>query len=436
MIPALLILLFFLSVVAACLFSGVEVALLAVNRRTLEDKLRHSGQDDHEIILLLSDTQRALAVTLVGTTAATLVGGLSLMALAERLAFRAEDSAQRWWVAQAAVMLAVSLVATWVIQLVAEVITRPLVRRRATEFLLALRGPLMWCAVLAVPLLRLCSRAAGWALRPFGVRHVASERPMTLGEIVERLGHSELKGPFDDSERDMIEGAIDLQSSSVREVMRPLVDVVAIKIPEATIASTKQTARSTGYSRLPVFRHMIIEMTEYVDVTRILLENAPDDGDMDPYVQPALIVPETMRIDLLLRTFLDRREQCAIVVDEYGSATGWVTREDVLEEIVGDIADKHADEEPGWFRDDTGVCHVDARMDLDDLNEQIGVQLVKGDDFDTLGGWIYARIGRIPEEGETIESDGVRVGVRTMDHHRILRATLEPQDEHRNHGRH
>jgi magnesium and cobalt transporter len=254
---------------------------------------------------------------------------------------------------------------------------------------------------------------------------------MTIDEIDEMIGGESKASPQDVSETDMIHGAMDLEDANVREVMRPLVDVVALKIPEATIAAALDLARATGYSRFPVFRRRIIEMTEYLDITPVLREGVYD-GPLTPHVKPALIVPETMRIDRLLREFTEQHRQCALVVDEFGGVVGWVTREDVLEEIVGEIADKDTDTDPRWRLDEAGAYHVDARMDLDDLNEQIGSQLAKGDEYDTLGGWLYTLIGRIPRVGESVEADGVFATVTQMDGHRILVATIELLDEPRN----
>ena len=107
-----------------------------------------------------------------------------------------------------------------------------------------------------------------------------------------------------------------------------------------------------------------------------------------------------------------------------GGAVGWVSREDVIEEIVGEIVDWGEGDDPGWSRDEAGVYHVDARMDLDDLNEAIGSQLAKGDDYDTLGGWIYTRMGRVPAVGDTIDAEDAEIAVEKMDAHRILRAAI------------
>ncbi|MCX7045443.1 MAG: hemolysin family protein [Candidatus Sumerlaeota bacterium] len=417
---ALLIIIFLVSAAGVFMFAGWEAAMLAVNRKTLEEKLRDQAKAASDVFRLISEAQHQLAATPVGMNACTLAGGLALFLLARRIMIE-------WtpldFVTVTALILTVGLAAP-VYLLISDVLARPLARWRAAEFLVMTRWPLRLSLALTEPLLYVCAAAAGWLLRPFGIDKAVTKRRMTAGQISAMLGESQQKGSLRFSEREMIEGAIDLQTSKAREIMRPLVDVIALKIPEATVETALETARRHGYSRYPVFRNRILEMTEYVSVREILRQGVAH-GPIMPYVKPALIVPETMRIDVLLRAFLDQKEYSAVVVDEFGGAVGWVTREDILEEIVGDIADKRADEEPGWTRDEAGVYHVAARMDLDDLNWQIGSHLRKGDDYDTLGGWIYTRVGRVPHEGESMEADDATVTVEKMDGHRILLAAVK-----------
>ncbi len=421
----LFILIFLLSILGAFLFSGVEAAMLAVNRKFLAFELRDESKPEHDVFRLVSDARHKLAVTLIGLTLCVCLGGGTLF-----LALRwllddwraAREVYDGFWLDGVALALTVPL-ATTAYFLSAEILARPLIRRRADAYLVTFGGLLQWAGWVTAPCLRLFTRAADWVIRPFGLRAVP-ERPMSMGEIMEILSDTAEDDSHFWTERDMIEGAIDLEQSSVREVMRPLVDVVAVRETGATIAAVLDLARVYGYSRFPVYRGRVIDMTAYVDVPAIL-KDGREDGPLAPFIRPALIVPETMRIDVLLRQMTNRRKRCAIVVDEYGGSVGWVTREDVLEEIVGDIADKDADGEPGWTRDEDGRFLVDARMDLDDLNEAIGAQLAKGDNYDTLGGWLYRHIGYVPDVGETVEEDGVKVVVKTMDGHRIVTAELE-----------
>jgi len=410
---------FIFSVAGVFLYAGFETATLAVNRKMLAERLRGRSQQADHVFGLITDTQRALAVALLGMNACSLTGALALFALLQRLLPAGLGrTARAAWALGLALAVAVPLFV-----LVADVLARPLVRRRAVEFVMTLNRPLRWSVALLWPVLHGCSTAAGWLLRPFGVGRAPAKRPMKVGEIYAMLGQAGEKRGLHEAEREMIESAIDLQATKAREVMRPLVDVIALKIPETTVAGALETARATGYSRFPVFRRRIIEMTHYVDIPSLLIAGVRE-GPLEPHARPALIVPETMIVGDLLREFTDKGEHCAIVVDEFGGVAGWVTREDVLKEIVGDIADKGADEAPRWTRDSEGVFHVQARMDLDDLNWEIESRLVKGDDYDTLGGWLYARLGRVPVPGDSIEDDGARVTVEQMDGHRILQASV------------
>jgi len=413
--PWLLLFLFFVAVFAAFLFTGFESATLAVNHQSLRRKLDKAGEKSDRVFMSITNAQRALAVGIVGVNLSLLISAAALhFALREFIPPNSYHGIS--FVLTIVIMVPIYLLMT-------DVMARFLARRRAAGFLLATRVPLSVSSAVMVPFLNICSVLTEKMLSPFGVERASFKRQITIDELIEMIGRSEQRGSLEASERKMMQSAIDLEQGNAREAMQPLIDVAAVKVPEFSVAAAIELARQTGYSRFPVYRREIIKMNEYVDVAT-LLADADASGSLEFYLRRALVVPETMRIDVLLRTFTEARQQCAIVIDESGSSVGWVTREDVLEEIVGDIGDRDGDKDPECSLLDDGSCLADARIDLDDLNEKLDTHLMKGEDFDTLAGWLYSHIGRVPLVGEYEEEEGVLVTVLKMEDHRIVQASI------------
>jgi len=198
----------------------------------------------------------------------------------------------------------------------------------------------------------------------------------------------------------MIRSILLLSGTLVREVMRPIGEVVAIRLGEMTPRQMIEFARRHKLTRFPVYRERMIDLIGYINIYDLLVEN-PEGKTLEEYLQEALFVPETARVDILLQEFLRRKTQCAIVFDEHGSCSGWVTREDLLKQIVGDL-DAEGDPALQQLQEEAaGVYRVDPRMDLDDLNRLLDISLEKIH-CDTVGGYIYSVLGRVPARGERI----------------------------------
>jgi CBS domain containing-hemolysin-like protein len=180
-----------------------------------------------------------------------------------------------------------------------------------------------------------------------------------------------------------------------------------------------------GYSRLPVYkddREHILGVVYAKDVLRrIALQ--PDRTSWVDLIRPATFIPETKRVDDLLRELQGQSVHIAMVVDEYGATTGMVTIEDVLEEIVGEIVDEHDNEEPLVAVLDDGTYAVDARLPVDDLNELLGADL-PDDDWDSVGGLVVGALGRVPDVGEVVELEGVELAALAVQGRRVAKVRV------------
>ncbi|HSB91172.1 MAG TPA: hemolysin family protein [Anaerolineales bacterium] len=279
-----------------------------------------------------------------------------------------------------------------------------------------------WAARLA-PL----AAALAWGLsplQPLAAALVGSSQAaypvVTEEEIKTLVDAGEEGGAIEEEEKEMIYSIFQLGDTLAREVMVPRIDIQAFD-ERWSLRQVTEALQATGHSRAPVYRGTIDHVVGLVYVKDLL--TAWKDGRQDEavggFVRPALFVPEAKKAGDLLAELQARRVHAAIVVDEYGGTAGLVTVEDILEEIVGEIRDEYDLAEEAAYqqvREDEFI--LSGRMDLDDVNDLAGASLPK-DTSDTLAGFIYGRLGRIPPVGAEIEAGGLRLVVEKVTGRRI-----------------
>ncbi len=228
-----------------------------------------------------------------------------------------------------------------------------------------------------------------------------------------------LKDALNDENRDMIRGVVDLSDTAVKEVMIPRIDVDFLP-SDITKDEILLKISESGHSRFPVYEESIdnvIGILYVKDILKLLAKN--QEIELSKIVHKAFFVPESKRIDGLLREFKRRRVHIAIAVDEYGGVSGIVCMEDILEEIVGDIQDEFDNEGEDITAIGEGVWLCDARVDLDDLAEVIETEHLPVDDFETLGGFVFDLFGKIPTKYEKIKWENYDFIVQDMDGHKV-----------------
>jgi len=250
---------------------------------------------------------------------------------------------------------------------------------------------------LLFPVVWIMSKATELVLRILGQEGEA--RPFVTREELQLLLQTET-GPTDmkPHEKTMIRRIFRFADTRVKEVMIPLVDVVALE-STSTVGEAIASVRQENYSRYPVFEERIDNITGVVHSFDLLL--ASERGQtIQPYIRPISFFPETKPIDELLLELQRKQEALAVVVDEYGGAVGIVTVEDILEEVVGEIDDEYDTAPPLFRRVGPKAFLVNARMEIDHINEILKLGVPKGD-YETLGGFVLNRLGRVPLAGES-----------------------------------
>ena len=227
----------------------------------------------------------------------------------------------------------------------------------------------------------------------------------------------------------MIHGVIEFADTVAREVMVPRLDMVCLEAA-ATVREGVLRARETGYSRLPIYEDTLDHIVGVVYV-RDLLAHLQAKGRRRRAARGrrarAYFVPESKKVDDLLREMQRRQVHLAIVIDEYGGTAGLLTIEDLLEQIVGEIYDEHDLEEPEIQMLDERTAIVDARAAVEEVGEAFAVTLPEGD-FDSIGGLVLDRLGHMPEPGERVRVNGLEITIEQVRQHRIEKIRVVRRD--------
>jgi hemolysin (HlyC) family protein len=219
-------------------------------------------------------------------------------------------------------------------------------------------------------------------------------------------------------EKDMIRGIVELSDTTVKEVMVPRIDVVFVSV-DTGIEDLLEILTACGHSRVPVYEETIdnvIGVLYAKDLLNYMFR--PGEIQVRTLIRKVYFVPESKRLDSLLKEFKRRRVHIAVAVDEYGGVSGIVCMEDIIEEIVGEIQDEFDNEVEDILEIGDGVYLCDARVNLEDLQEETGIVLPL-DDFDTLGGFVFDLMGKIPVKFEKVSFEGRDFIIQDMEGHKI-----------------
>ena len=250
------------------------------------------------------------------------------------------------------------------------------------------------------------------------------------------LDAGEQEGLIERDERQLLQSVVDFSDTLVHEVMTPRPDIVAIQA-EATLDDLRKVLREQGYSRIPVYADSLDNILGIVFVKDVMRLPPGEPGatpvtslrteQATPLVRAAHVVPETKKVSELLREFQRGRIQIAIVVDEYGGTAGLVTIEDLLEELVGEIRDEDDDEADPVTEEVDGSFVITGKADIDAVAEHLGLQIVP-QGFGTFGGYILARLGRVPATGEILDIDDLAVEVLDAERRRVHKVRVRRRE--------
>jgi CBS domain containing-hemolysin-like protein len=395
---------------ATMFFSAAEMAFIAANRLRLRHAAEAGSRTAARYLEAFRHPERALSTAMMGVTIAHIVA----------------SSAATWSLLPALGGLAplvVTATLTPVMLVFGEIIPKAIAREWATSLILTLYRPLTWAAALLAPLVAVARLVVAGVLRLFGGREADLRAFVSREELKALLQLEPGEADVTTQEAEMIDKIFDLGDTTVREVMVPLVEVAMLP-DTATPHEAIALVRQRGFSRIPLFRDRETNVVGVVAAMDLFVRGAAA-ATLDELKRAPYYVPETKRIDDLLREMQRARTHMAVVVDEYGGSTGVVTLEDILEQIVGEIQDER-DRTPAVVeRLPDGSYLVAARTNIDEINEALDWTLPKHD-YETVAGLVLATLGRIPRTGEEFQIPGYTVTVLDADARRVAAVKIAP----------
>ncbi len=398
---------------AEALFSGAEIAIVSADRARLRAKAEE-GNRGASLALELLEKPEWLMGTILTCHNASFVTNVSLATIA------AINFVGPAYGEALSIALVIPLLVVF-----GEVVPKGYCQARA-DVLAPLLARVVWGARLIVyPLVWLISMLIGTV---FGLRKRNGEStPFVTRQELESLMEEQSDGDVQVLERQMIGRIFTFGDLDMENVLVPIVDLSAVD-EESTVEEVISTIENDGHSRILIYRenlHHIVGVVHAKDILGLGADAAGRLKDKDGLIRRVYIVPETKPADSLLDELMSRKDKMAVVVDEYGACTGIVTMEDLVEEIVGDIADEYDVDEVRQFHNlGEDQFLVDARMEVEDVREQLKLPVPDGD-YETLSGYLLERFERIPKEGEHISLEDWTLTVQSANERQIGTVRVE-----------
>jgi putative hemolysin len=396
------ILLFLICILLSAFFSSSEVALISITRAKART-LVNEGKPGSKAVAALKESPEHLLITiLIGNN----IVNVAAAALATSIAIKVFGDI--------GVGIATFFVVI-VLLVFGEIGPKIYAARASDSFALTVAPSILFLSRIFSPVIWLVEKVSP----TFGIGKEISEPAVTEEEIKEWIDVGKEDGTIEQGEQEMLYSVLEFADTTAREVMTPRVDVTLIE-DTVTFEEAIRIFNETGFSRIPVYHDRIDNITGILNVKDIFsaMVSHRKDSTVKEVMYDPMFVPETKKIDDLLKELQVHRVQMAIVIDEYSSFVGIATVEDILEEIVGDIMDEYDKEEPDVQNISEGVFVVDAQMWIEDINERIGIDLPVEESYETVGGLIIDRLGHIPlHPGEKVEINEGKISLAVMQMH-------------------
>lgn len=414
-------------------FVAAEMALARV-RRTRIDQLAEEGSNSAKLVQVsLADPDRFISACQLGITLATLgLGAVGENTFADYLARYVAEIGRNMSLAVPAMETARTLCYIFAFSFTAfiqtvfgELIPKTWTFQRAEEVILVLIYPIEWWCWLTSPFIHLLNNCSAFFLQLMNVKEPPRHQFVHSEEELRMLvSASHEEGVLEPEEEEMLHSVFDFSDTVASEIMTPRTDMVCVSA-DSTVKQFVDLALDKGHSRIPVYEKdidSIFGLVHIRDGLRAMVERK-ETAPVRELARKVLIVPENKNLGDLLTEFKKTKTHMAIVVDEYGATRGMVTFEDLLEELVGDIADEHEIVEEYIQVDTDGSVLLDAKLTLEDANEKLGLK-IEDDEFNTLGGHVFGVLGHEPQPGDEVRSDGYTLRIEESDRHRIIKLRL------------
>ena len=408
---AIEILLFVICILLSAFFASSEVALISITRAKARTLVNEGKPGSNAVASLKESPEHLLITILIGNTIVNIAAASIATAIAIQI------------FGDLGVGIATGFVVI-ILLIFGEIGPKIYAARASDSFALTVAPVILFLSRIFTPLIWLVERVSP----KFGIGKESAEPAVTEEEIKEWIDVGKEDGTIEQGEQDILYSVLEFADTTAREIMTPRVDVILME-DTVTFEEAIRIFNETGFSRIPVYHDQNDNITGILNVKDVFsaMVSRRKDSTIKEIMYDPMFVPETKKIDDLLKELQVHRVQMAIVIDEYSSFVGIVTVEDILEELVGDILDEYDKEEPEILNISEGVYVVDAQMWVDDINDRIDINLPVDEAYETVGGLIIDRLGHIPlHPGEKTEINEGKITLVVMQMHgrRIVKVKI------------
>jgi len=433
LLDGLKILAVFLLVLTNGFFVAAEFSLVSVRRTRIAELVNQGVPTARWVQIAIENPDRVIAATQLGITLASLgLGWIGEPALAHLLypvvrlfpiAIQSEISHSL------SAALAFALI-TFLHVVVGELAPKSIALQNPERTSLLVARPTIWSERLFKPAIWALNGSGTLLLRLAGIQPASGhELVHSVEELKMLVAASAEGGVVREEESEMLNAIFDLGELVVRQVMVPRTEVLAVEA-DASLDEIIALATRSTYTKFPVYEDNLDQIVGIVHVKDLLRAMQSPDGKnltARSLMREPIFVPETISVSALLSQFRQHRQHIAIVLDEYGGTAGLVTLEDLLEEIVGEVSDPFDRITPEIQTLPDGTALIDGLTLIEEVNQRLNLNL-QDPNYDTIAGYVLGKLGRIPRVGDSVEADGVRLRVESMDGLRIARLSLTPMD--------
>lgn len=395
---------------ASAFFSSAETALMTSNKLRIRNLAENGDKRAEKVLEITANTDKMLSAILIGNN----IVNLSASALSTTLTLKVFGSS----------LVGVATgVLTFLILVFGEITPKNVASKNAENMALKYIGIISLLVIVLTPAIYVVNKVAGVVISLF-VKNNDDNNMVTEDELRAMVEVSHEGGVIEKEEKKMIVNVVDFGDTVAGDIMIPRVDMVMVSV-ESSYEEILKIFREERYTRIPVYEESPDNVIGILNVKDFLLIEDKENFSVKEHLREPLYTYEYKKTSSLMMDMRKTGANIVIVLDEYGTTVGLITLEDMLEEIVGEIRDEFdADEDEGITKISETEYLIDGSTNLDDVNERIGLEL-SSEEYESLGGIIMEKLGRIPVEGEVITFDDIILTVKKMDHARIEKVGLK-----------
>ncbi|MCD6232540.1 HlyC/CorC family transporter [Candidatus Aerophobetes bacterium] len=405
-----------ICIILSAFFSGAEIALSSLDKITLKKLVKENKKEGQWVQALLRKPSSWLITVLIGNNLVNIAAASLATLFAAKIVGGTPGK----------IVGIVTGIMTFIILIFGEIIPKRYCQQHALPISLKIAKPIYFLSVFFSPLVKVLTLLTQGILKVSGSKEVKKNHLITEKEIHTLIDIGAEEGILEKKEEEMAHSALEFDETQAKEIMVPRTKVVCIE-EEENLYTLLELIKKVGYSRIPVYRKTIDNIVGIAYAKDLLNFFSKIDKSLKvkQIMHPPIFVPYTTHLSELFRKLQKEKTHLAIIVDEYGGVAGIITIEDLLEEIVGEIEDEYDLKKEKIISLENKSFLIDADTNINEVNEKIGTHFPeKTEAFESIGGFIIYFLGRIPQKGETIEYQNLKINITEADEKHIEKIKL------------